>query len=560
MIESGLKSLIFVILCLLLYTSEGFSELKAFPTAEGYGRLSKGGRGGRVIKVTNLNDDGPGSLRDAVDQIGPRTVVFDISGVIKLKSKLVITGTKKNSFLTIAGQSAPGKGICLSGMTVGMIGGEHTIMRHLRVRVGTESGKTMDGIGMASATTTIFDHCSISWTIDEAFSSRGAKMVTLQRCLISEALNEAGHKKYPSGSQHGFAASISGDIGSFHHNLLAHCAGRNWSLAGGLKHGTLEYAGRLDIRNNVVYNWRHRTTDGGASEVNFVNNYYKPGPEIQIKVALNAQNDGFEGGQRYYFVGNVMEGIWDESNQDKGKMMSGKKRDYNPWVDKPFFESYVKTHTAKEAYESVLDDVGCTVPMLDDHDKRIIQETRDGTYKYTGSKTGMKGLIDNEADVGGLEDYPVVKRPADWDTDNDGMPDAWEKKHSLDPSNEDDRNKTNLSKEGYTNLEMYLNELAGDPVDFTDNVTINGNQLKHVQLNTIDINGTKGLVMFTSSSTALVKVELFNVNGQRLGLLYEGMVSGSLSLPLTRAGHTGVYFIRISNDNSYRNVPVILVN
>ena len=135
----------------------------------------------------------------------------------------------------------------------------------------------MDGMGMASGNNSIFDHCSISWTIDEAFSSRSGLNITLQRTLISEALNEAGHKNYPAGTQHGYAASIGGEIGSFHHNLLAHCAGRNWSLAGGLTHGTTTYAGRLDIRNNVVYNWRNRTTDGGAHEVNFVNNYYKPG-------------------------------------------------------------------------------------------------------------------------------------------------------------------------------------------------------------------------------------------------------------------------------------------
>jgi hypothetical protein len=386
--------------------------------------------------------------------------------VIHLESKLLITGTKENGYVTIAGQTAPGKGICISGYTFGMIGGEHVIVRHIRTRVGTSSGKTMDGMGMASANNAIFDHCSISWTIDEAFSSRGAHMITLQRCLISEALNQAGHKKYSEGSQHGYAASISGDIGSFHHNLLAHCAGRNWSLAGGLVHGTRTYAGRLDIRNNVVYNWKHRTTDGGAHEVNFFNNYYKPGPASETFVALNAQNDGFEGTQRYYFSGNVMEGYWDESSQDKGSKESGVPRDYDYLVDKPFFDSYVTTQTAGEAYLDVLNDVGCNVPMLDDHDRRIIEETRNGTVTYKGSKTGLPGLPDNEADVGGLEDYPVITRPSDWDTDHDGMPDHWETAHGLNPSDASDGGNTNLSEVGYSNLEMYLNELAGDPVRF----------------------------------------------------------------------------------------------
>ena len=446
-------------------THDGFpelTELKAFPTAEGYGRLAEGGRGGRVIEVTNLRDSGPGSLRHAVEATGPRTVVFRTSGVIELESKLLVTGTLGNGYLTIAGQTAPGKGILVRGWTVGMIGGEHVVVRFIRTRIGTATGKTMDGMGMASADNAIFDHCSISWTIDEAFSSRGAKNVTLQRTLISEALNEAGHSKYPAGTQHGYAASIGGDIGSFHHNLLAHCAGRNWSLAGGLEHGTTRYAGRLDIRNNVVYNWKSRTTDGGAHEVNFVNNYYKPGPATEVFVALNAQNDGFEGTQRYYFAGNVMPGVFDESNQEKGRRASGQERSYDPWVDRPFFESYVTTHTAGEAFEDVLADVGCNVPMLDDHDRRILEETRTGTHTYEGSRTGLPGLPDNENDVGGYEEYPVVTRPADWDVDQDGMPGAWEEAHGLDPGDPADGNATTLSSVGYTNLEMYLNELAGD--------------------------------------------------------------------------------------------------
>jgi hypothetical protein len=439
------------------------TQLVAFPSAEGYGRLAQGGRGGRVIEVTNLNDSGPGSLREAVEATGPRTVVFNVSGVIYLQKKLVIR--KQNSHITVAGQTAPGNGICISGYTFGLMGAEDVIIRFVRTRVGTVSGETMDGMGMASSNNCIFDHCSISWSMDEAFSSRGAHNITLQRTLISEALNQAGHSHYGWGMQHGYAASISGDIGSFHHNLLAHCAGRNWSLAGGLEPKTTNYAGRLDIRNNVVYNWRHRTTDGGAKQVNFVANYYKPGPATRIFVALNAQNDGFNGMQQYYFAGNVMPGYWGEPNQEEGRIETGQWRDYNPWVDKPFFESYVTTESAEGAYEDVLANVGCNVPALDEHDKRIIKEVREGIYTYKGSLTGLPGLPDNEADVGGLENYPVEKRAEGWDTDHDGMPDAWEKKHGLNPK-KDDANKTNLSADGYTNLEMYLNELAKDPVKY----------------------------------------------------------------------------------------------
>lgn len=397
------------------------TELKAFPTAEGYGRHSKGGRGGRVIKVTNLNDSGAGSLRAAVEATGPRTVVFDVSGVINLKSKLVVR--KEHSQLTLAGQTAPGKGVVVHGWTFGLIGGSDVNLRFIRTRIGTSSGETMDGMGItgADANNVIYDHCSISWTIDEAFSSRGASNFTLQRSLISEALNAAGHRKYPDGAQHGYAASIGGDVGTFHHNLLAHCSGRNWSLAGGLSKSPVEFSGRLDIRNNVVYNWRSRTTDGGAHEVNFVSNYYKPGPASQIFVALNAQLENFPGTQSYFFEGNVMPGRFDESSQDKGRKISYINRtqssvNWDVFVDEEFFPSYVTTQTAGEAYDDVLADVGANVPVLDDHDKRVIEETRSGTAKYKGSKTGFPGLPDNEKDVGGLESYPQESRPSGWDT------------------------------------------------------------------------------------------------------------------------------------------------
>ncbi|MGC4086395.1 MAG: hypothetical protein QM756_00580 [Polyangiaceae bacterium] len=443
------------------------TELKAFPTAEGYGRKSKGGRGGKVVEVTNLNDSGAGSLRAAVEMTGARTIVFNVSGVIALKSKLLITGTLNNSVVTVAGQTAPGKGIAIRNFAFGMTGGSDVIMRFIRLKVGGYSMTAMDGMGMASAENTIYDHCSISWTIDEAFSSRSAHNITLQRTLISECLNDSYHyddsTSDHSGTQpHGFAASISGNIGSFHHNLLAHCAGRNWSLAGGLIHGTLTYDGAIDIRNNVVYNWQTRTTDGGAHQVNFINNYYKPGPASTFFYALNAQNDGFQGGQYYYFVGNVMPGHFDESTQDKGREATGVARDYNPWVTTPFFETNVTTQTAANAYTNVLANVGASVPVLDDHDKRVIQEVRDGTTHYKGSKTGLPGLPDTENDVGGYESYPSETRAANWDTDHDGMPDTWEKAHGLNASDASDGNKTNLSKVGYTNLEMYLNELAGD--------------------------------------------------------------------------------------------------
>ena len=430
----------------------------AFPTAEGYGRFAIGGRGGRVIHVTNLNDSGPGSLRAAVEATGPRTVVFDVSGLITLESRLLFNSERE--YLTVAGQTAPGKGICLRGYTFGGLGARDTIIRFVRLRLGNLNG-TMDGMGFASSDHCIIDHCSISWTIDEAFSSRGAKNITFQRNLISEALNVAGHDHYGDGSSHGFAGSIGGDVGSFHHSLLAHNAGRNWSLAGALDQAN-RHAGRLDIRNMVVYNWGHRTTDGGAREVNFVNNYYKPGPATSVMTYLNPQfeNPAF-GPQQYYVAGNIMEDIAGPEGPEgpfEGMRPRGR-QDAPVTVPEPFFEPHVTTHSAEEAYENVLADVGCNVPMLDDHDKRIIREVREGTFTYRGSVSDMPGLPDSQEDVGGWEEYPEIHRAEDWDVDGDGMPGKWEAEKGLNPSDASD-GPVDPDGDGYTNLEDYLNWLA----------------------------------------------------------------------------------------------------
>ncbi|MFH7018346.1 polysaccharide lyase family 1 protein [Flavobacterium sp. FlaQc-47] len=432
----------------------------AFPGAEGYGRFAVGGRGGKVIEVTNLNDDGPGSLRDAVNQqIGPRTIVFNVSGNIKLASRLVVN----QPYITIAGQTAPGEGITLSRAPIGLTGNDG-VVRFLKVRIG--GGTTFDGMGLTGANYSIIDHCSISWTIDESFSSRGAHHITLQRTLISEALNVAGHDKYEAGKMHGYAATIGGDIGSFHHNLLAHNYGRNWSIGGGLN-GDGFYSGKVDITNNVVYNWGHRTTDGGANEVNFVNNFYKPGASTDIFVALNAQHEGVgKGMQRYYFNGNVMPGYFDEKSQEKGRKMTVSNKEiveYETFVDKPFFESYVETQSAKAAYKNVLSDVGANQPFFDKHDNRIVDETLKGTFTYKGSKSGLGGMIDNEQDAGGWPDFATETRPADFDTDHDGLPNWWEKAFGLNENSKagdfSDAN-SDTDKDGFTQLDNYLDWMA----------------------------------------------------------------------------------------------------
>jgi hypothetical protein len=425
----------------------------AFPGAEGYGRFARGGRGGVVVHVTNLSDSGAGSLRQAVENdVGPRTIVFDVGGLITLASRLSLT----NKYVTVAGQTAPGKGITIRSAPFGMSGAVDGVIQHIRVRLG--AGQTYDGMGMAGSDHSVVDHCSISWTIDEAFSSRNAKNITLQKTLISECLNIAGHQNYPAGTAHGYAGSISGDIGSFHHNLLAHCEGRNWSLAGGLD-GNGNYAGRLDIFDTVVYNWGGRTTDGGAHEVNFVNNYYKAGGAATIFYALNAQYDNFPGTQQYYFAGNVMPGHFDLSNEAAGKEYTGTPNGYSPWVSSAFFPSYATVETAADAFKDVLSDVGCEQPAFDNHDQRIITETLNGTYTYKGGVSGLPGLPDNEADVGGFESYPTTNRESGWDDDGDGLPDFWETAKALNTSSANgDFSEANADPDGdgYTNLDDYL--------------------------------------------------------------------------------------------------------
>jgi hypothetical protein len=424
----------------------------AFPSAEGYGRFAIGGRGGRVIQVTNLDDSGPGSLREAIEAEGPRTIVFRVGGTIQLKSKLLI----RNPYVTIAGQTAPGDGICVRGYTFGCFGTHDVIMRHMRLRVGDESGSTMDGTGFASTDHSIFDHCSISWSIDEAVSSRSAKNITLQRCIVAEALNVANHKKYKEGSGHSFAGSISGDIGSFHHNLLAHCAGRNWSLAGGLTRGG-EFAGRLDIRNNVVYNWRHRTNDGGVKALNLVNNLYIPGPATQVFHLLKPDAGSPHDRQQYFVAGNRMEGYF----QEQGDNWADAVKVDSALVDaiklnEPFCDPMMKTHTVAELLQEVVGDVGANHAGLDAVDHRVINDTLQRIATSKGSKTGLPGIIDSQHDVGGWPELRTAEPPTD--SDRDGLPDAWEIAHQLNP-NKADQNQT-LEPGGVTALELYLAELA----------------------------------------------------------------------------------------------------
>lgn len=424
----------------------------AFPEAEGYGRFAIGGRGGKVYEVTTLDDAGPGSLREAVEAAGPRTVVFRVGGLIALKSKLIV----RNPYLTVAGQTAPGDGICVKNYTFGCSDAHDVIIRHVRIRVGDESGTTNDGCGARGTDHAIFDHCSISWSIDEGFSSREGKNLTVQRCIIAEALNIADHKKYQPGKGHSFAASISGGIGSFHHNLLAHCTGRNWSLAGGLDRTGERLAGQLDLRNNVVYNWQNRTTDGGVRELNFVNNFYRPGPATKTFTLMKPDPGDPERGMRAFMTGNVIDGK-PELDADNWKAYVGPANGLTMVrQEKPLFDPFVKTHTAKDAYASVIADVGATRPKQDAVDKRVVSDVVKRSHTFTGSKGKLPGIIDSPKDAGGWPEYKSGTPPTD--SDNDGIPDEWETARGLDPKHPADG--AAFRRDGYTNLEHYLNELA----------------------------------------------------------------------------------------------------
>ena len=438
----------------------------AFPGAEGYGRFARGGRGGHVVYVTNLNSEGPGSLRWALTNgSGPRTVLFKVSGLIDLGFQTIWT----DPFVTIAGQTAPGKGICIKHSDIGV--GSDCVIRFLRARRGLGTpDDTGNAIGTVYSDHTILDHITASWGTDETFSSRGSRNITLQRSIISEALGIAGHRNYAEGQNYGFAATIGGEIGSFHHNLLADCNGRNWSMGGGTN-ANGEYAGRLDIFNNVVYNWNGRTTDGGAHEVNFVNNYYKMGPDTRETFLFSLDIEGnLKGTQSAYISGNVRDNKDGTLTDDKqGVTYRMNIRDGRPSVDwqyfvsEPFWPSHARIEPARDAYKSVLSDVGANQPMTDLTDRRILGETLNRTYTYTGSKSGIKGEIDDEQDAGGFEDYPETAWAADYDQDNDGLPNWWEELRGTNPRsrilNYADTNRDSEG-DGYTELERYLDFMA----------------------------------------------------------------------------------------------------
>ncbi|MBR0453478.1 MAG: hypothetical protein IIX29_06010 [Bacteroidales bacterium] len=480
--------LLFLSVFMMLICADVLAAVPAFPTAEGYGRWASGGRGGQVVEVTNLDDSGTGSLRWALTQYPnePLTVVFRVSGVIHLKSQLRCSRT---TGLTIAGQTAPGDGICIRGHKVNFGGCQNVIIRHMRMRMGLgedEDGnpKFIDGgsIGIENASNWIIDHCTFGWSGEENMTIYDNDLTTIQWCLVHEGLYDAGHGK----GQRSYASQWGGQRATYHHNLLAHNKSRSPRFNGARsndKHVLIEYT------NNVNYNWgNHNSCYGGdmvegvSHKVNFINNYYKPGPARPASQTSSFVHASFNGGQKttqipvWWMSGNVMEG---NSNYTKNNFNGLNTDDYTSRgiskskmkASAPFeISDPVNAESAQDAYNSVL--AGAGAFPRDAVDARIINEVKTGTATCRGSVSGVApGIIDNPKDAGGYPEYKTYNQVTD--NDHDGMDDAWETKNGLNPANAADRNL--ILKSGYTALEAYINGLCGEeiavefakPYDFT---------------------------------------------------------------------------------------------
>lgn len=462
-------------------------KLPAFPGAEGYGRYTTGGRGGYVYHVTSLNDDGAtGTLRWALSQPGPRTIVFDVSGTIFLTKALYISDNT-----TLAGQSAPGDGICLADYPVTI--GSNTITRYMRFRLGNRqvAFHEGDGLGAMEQHDLIIDHCSVSWSIDECCSILGNVRSTLQWTLVAQSLVNSGHVK----GAHGYGGNWGGTYASFHHNAIVHHSSRTPRL--GPRPCTQENE-IMDMRNNLIFNHGKLGCYGGEGmNVNIVKNYYRPGPSsgtgtygqriagVGIRTtSYCAANPSFspmlhkwgtyylDGNQNHNYA-NVYADNWNNgfynqisSSDNDGLYTAEAKAAMH--LDEPIDFVLTTTHEADVAYQKILDYCGASLHR-DWFDAKMMDNARTGNATATG-KNCSQGYVNSQ------DDNKPYNAPADWsawptlettelplDTDRDGIPDEWELRHGLDPKNAADRNKLNW--DGYTMLEVYLNEIVADITD-----------------------------------------------------------------------------------------------
>ena len=526
-----MKQKVFTLLAASIISAASMAQAPAFPGAEGHGRYVTGGRGGKIVHVTNLNDSGTGSFREAVKS-GNKIIVFDVAGVIALKSDLKFADN-----ITILGQTAPSPGITLRYYTVQP--GSNNIIRFIRIRRGQEKNINdgADASWQRNKTGIIFDHCSFSWSIDEVASFYDNNNFTMQWCTVAESLTNPGHSK----GAHGYGGIWGGKLASFHHNFVAHLMNRGPRF-NGARYGWTGYtsnkeystykwqnavqAENVDFRNCVMYNAQGTCYGGpGGGQINIVNNYYKAGPSHSLKgttlnglkvdvstgkergsqdritlVTLSTQSNSdknhpelYDMTSRYYINGNTTETTkgsktankdWKGVSYDKGiPSLNGEyySPDANNFygdavahttisgkscvkikMDEPAPTGQVTTHSAAEAYEKVLAYVGASL-YRDEIDARYMEEAKTGTATYKGSITNSPGIIDKVSDVKGYTEanFGTGTRPADFDTDKDGIPDEWEKANGLNPNDASDALTYSLDEKGYyTNIEVYANSLV----------------------------------------------------------------------------------------------------
>jgi pectate lyase len=448
---SGITNIIYAIVMLLLvwptYNKIAYSRpegkeialVPAFPGATGGGMYTTGGRGGNVIKVTNLNDKGPGSLREAIETPGKRTILFDVSGTIKLESQILVT----HGDLTIAGHSAPGDGVCIKGHEF-RIEADNIIIRYMRFRPGDIAGKEYDAITGMRNRDIIIDHCSMSWSTDEAVSFYDNENFTLQWSLISESLNNSVHSK----GAHGYGGIWGGKNATFNYNILAHHNSRNPRLQG-TRYQKADNMEKVEFINNIVYNWGNKAMYGGENgRYNITNNVFIPGPATSSSVR-NEILEPYKPFGSFYIDGNALlnsNGFtpagWE--NVSIPANMLDQSQEFEPFPFENSFEIYPPELT----YEKVLSRAGAS-HIRDTLDNRIINEIRNRSYTF-----GKSGIIDSQYETEGwpeLKSLPPLK-----DTDGDGIPDAWEIRYGLDPNDPLDGNGYDLDPD-YTNLEIYLN-------------------------------------------------------------------------------------------------------
>ena len=485
------------------------AKIPAFPGAEGGGMYTAGGRGGKVLVVTNLNDDGPGSFRWACEQGGARIIVFNVSGIIWLKTPIIL----RAPYVTIAGQTAPGDGVCIAGQSF-QVNTHDVIVRHMRFRRGaTNVWYREDSFGGNPVGNIMIDHCSCEWGLDENISfyrhmfdmgdGKPSRKEPTVNVTIQNTISAKGLDTY----NHAFGSTIGGENTTFMRNLWADNTGRNPSIGWG---------GVFNFVNNVIYNWVHRTADGGefSTMSNFINNYYKPGPltpkdspvGYRIVKSESRSQKLFPYAQygRVYAIGNIMEGNErvTKDNWDGGIQTSDKDGKLNPdelalmKSNEPFPMAHMTILASEKTFDYVLENVGATLPTRDIVDERIINEVRTGEAYYVkklpkdnpyGDHWGMRdrsknedglfkyrrlpkdsyklGIITDPRQMGG---YPEYKGEPRVDTDGDGMPDDWEIANGLNPNDPSDAN-GDCTGDGYTNIEKYINGISTKvKVDWTD--------------------------------------------------------------------------------------------